>query len=72
MSLKWSKTKIVFLTKKSINFCSNYSLFLDGLLCDWVSSKEAEEVTEFKLLGIVLDKSLSFNAYLKQFKCNVC
>ena len=45
MSLNWSKTKIMFLTKKRINFSSSYSLLFDDLLYDGVSSKEVEVVT---------------------------
>jgi len=72
MSLNWDKTKIMYLTKQrdDIQFKEDVgTVFLDRF-CDktW---KKIEVVTEFKLLGVTIDRSLTFGNYLKELRSRV-
>ena len=76
MALNESKTKIMFLTKKHNTFPnSRYKqtvlFYPHGLKKAGFLYKQIEVVSEFKLLGIMLDESLSFNSNVKQLKSNV-
>jgi hypothetical protein len=74
MSLNWSKTKIMFLTKKRVEIpeANDTVLFFPGNLKKFgFLYQSIDVVSEFKLLGIMLDNSLSFTGYLKQLKKNV-
>ena len=59
LSVNWSKTKIMFLTKKrrieypkTVNFASN----------------DVEVVFSFKLLGVIIDSKLNFHDQIKNLK----
>jgi hypothetical protein len=72
MSLNWSKTKIMFLTKKKVEIPEESVLFFSGNSKKFGFLYEPiDVVSEFKLLGIMLDNSLSFAGYLKQLKKSV-
>ena len=60
MTINWSKTKAMFITKRHTEIEHIKSIHIDGF--------EVEVVKEFKLLGIMIDHSLSFNDLLIDLK----
>jgi len=63
MTINWSKTKAMFITKRHTEVEHIKSIHIDGF--------EVEVVKKFKLLGIMIDHTLSFNDYLIDLKKKV-
>ena len=61
MSINWSKTKVMFITKKHVEIPK--TLNIDGNAVDVVN--------KFKLLGVVIDKDLSFKDHVDSLKIAV-
>ena len=61
MTINWSKTKIMFLTKKHVVFPDH--IIIDG--------SEVEVVHSFKLLGCFIDDKLSFTDHIQHIKSSV-
>jgi len=61
MSINWEKTKIMFLTKAKVNLPESVN----------ICGSNVEVVSEFKLLGICIDKSLTFCKYVDSLKKSV-
>jgi Reverse transcriptase (RNA-dependent DNA polymerase) len=60
--VNWDKTKCMFLSSR-YNICN-----LDRIV---ISCHSIEVVSEFKLLGVIIDKHLSFNAHVNDVKIRV-
>ena len=58
LTINWSKTKFMLLTKKRIN----KPKFIE------IVRNEIEVVTEFKLLGVIIDDKLQFNKHIDNLK----
>ena len=62
LHINWSKTKCMILTgQKQLNKPSVFK----------ICASEVEIVTEFKLLGVLIDQSLSFDSHINLLKLNV-
>jgi len=61
MAINWEKTKIMFLTKSKVKLPKSINIF----------GSDVEVVSDFKLLGICIDNSLTFSKYVDSLKKSV-